>query len=328
MQENSPIKFLKYIKNGDSVKAVSERLELKESEVMGLIEYLQLEGYNVDLYYEDETLKIFKRPIFRKEMSLKKDVDDLEEIKLCVVSDTHIGSIPQQLTLLNKTYQEAYKRGIKTVLHCGDLVDGDYHNKRPSHPYQVFLHGFDEQCEYVVEMYPEVKDTVTYFIQGSHDETHFLNGGATVGKWIEKNRDDMIYLGQDDAIYKAGIKKNVSIQMHHPGGGSAKGMSYNSQEKINKMTSGNKPKVLLTGHYHKTYYMFYRNVHSILVPCFMDKSGFMIRNSLINVVGAVFLTLYVNNKGEIQYISPEEYLFDESEIIKDDYKKCKKLQIV
>ena len=96
-----------------------------------------------------------------------------------------------QLHLLNKIYEEAYKRGITTVLHCGDLVDGNYLN-RPEQPRQQFLHGFDEQVGYVVDMYPKVKGITTNFILGSHDETHYKNDQATAGFWIPKCRKDMI----------------------------------------------------------------------------------------------------------------------------------------
>lgn len=320
-------KIYRYIKNGDEVKNLCEKLEIKEIELFGLIEYMNLEGHEINVYEENGILKINKKNILKKNRNLKEDIEDLEEIRLCIVSDTHIGTNTQQLTLLNKVYKEAYKRGINTVLHLGDLVEGDYRNKRPAHPYSVFLQGFDEQCEYTIEMYPKVKEIDTFFIQGSHDDTHFLNGGATIGRWVDRCRSDMHYLGQDDCIFKAGINKNVDIELHHPGGGSAKALSYNPQEKINKMEPNEKPRVLLEGHYHKTYYMFYRNVHALLVPCFMDKSGFMIRNSLTNIIGAYFITMYVNKNGEIQYFIPDEMLFNDKEIIKDDYKTCKKLVI-
>ena len=56
---------------------------------------------------------------------------------------------------INEIYEEAYNRGITTVLHVGDIVDGNYPN-RPENPRQQFLHGFDEQAGYVADMYPEI----------------------------------------------------------------------------------------------------------------------------------------------------------------------------
>ena len=34
---------------------------------------------------------------------------------------------------------------------------------------------------------PKVKDITTYYILGSHDETHYKNGGATVNDAIANN---------------------------------------------------------------------------------------------------------------------------------------------
>lgn len=320
-------KYYKYLKDKESVENLCKKLELKENELYGLVELLQVEGYNIDIVTVDGVDRVSKSINRRLTRSLKESIDQLEEIKLCAISDTHLGSKVQQLGLLNKAYREAYLRGITTVLHCGDMVDGDYRNKRPAHPYELFVHGFDEQAEYIITHYPYVEGMTTYFIDGSHDQTHYLNGGATVGTWVSKIRDDLKYLGCDRYIYMAGSKKNVKIEMYHPGGGSAKALSYNPQEYINNMAPGEKPRLLLQGHYHKSYFMFYRNVHAIEVPCFMDKSGFIIKRGMSNIVGCYFITMYVNKNGEIQYFIPEEYLFDSSELKKDDYLKAKQLRI-
>lgn len=44
----------------------------------------------------------------------------LKPFKLGVVSDTHLGSQEQQLTLLHEAYKTMAADGVKTVLHCGD----------------------------------------------------------------------------------------------------------------------------------------------------------------------------------------------------------------
>ena len=137
----------------------------------------------------------------------------------------------------------AYNRGITTVLHCGDLVDGNYLN-RPEQPRQQFLHGFDEQVGYVVDMYPKVEGITTKYILGSHDETHYKNGQATVNNWISRCRDDMIYLGQDSAAINI---NGVKIFMDHPGGGSVNSISYKPQKRIETLESDFKPKILLIG---------------------------------------------------------------------------------
>ena len=328
MELNNVKKYLPYFKNNVKIQDIAKKLELKESEVYGLIELLQIEGVNINVELGENNKYVITRSFNKKcSKNIKDDINDLEEIKLCVVSDTHLCSKVQQLELLNRAYKEAYLRGINIVLHCGDMVDGDYRNKRPAHPYELFKHGFDEQAEYIIDYYPEIEGITTFFIDGSHDQTHFLNGGATVGRWVQKERKDLVYFGCDRYIFCAGENKKVKIEMYHPGGGSAKARSYKPQEYINNMEPGEKPRVLLQGHYHKSYYMFYRNVHAIEVPCFMDKSGFIVKQGLSNILGCYFITMYINKQGEIQYFIPDEFLFNERDIKKDDYLKAKKLTI-
>ena len=99
----------------------------------------------------------------------------------------------------------------------------------------------------------------------------------------------MIYLGQDSAAINI---NGVKIFMDHPGGGSAQSLSYKPQKRIEIIESHNKPKVLLIGHYHKSYNFVYRNVRGILVGSCCDTTQFQHKSILSNVVGAYFLDIY------------------------------------
>lgn len=318
-------KIYNFIKNGTTLDEFVKTMGITMTEAYGLIETMKLYGKPIDLTLkEDGTFIITKKKYKKSSQYTSKEKEGLIETKIGVISDTHLGTKEQQLTLINEIYKEAYSRGITTMLHIGDLLDGDYTQVRKEQAYQLFLRGFDEQVGYVIDMYPEVEGMTTYFIQGSHDETHKKNGGATAGKWIDRYRNDMIYLGQDKATFKI---NNLRILMDHPGGGNAKSYSYKPQQAIEGLNPGEKPNILLQGHYHKSYYMFYRNVHSLLVPCLVDQSQFMKKMNLQNVVGAYFLTIYSDEKGNIHYFEPEEHLFSSKDLIENDYQKCKKLEI-
>src|SRR5574344_1022589 len=315
------------IKDGDSLKDIGTKLNIDDNAVSGLIELLKIEGFQIDIKEKDGNSCVNKRGIHRIDKKIKPELDELEHIKLGIVSDTQMGCTMEQLHMINDAYKRFNEEGITKVLHCGDVVDGDYRNKRPAWPYQEFAQGFEQQEMNVVENYPLVEGIDTYFICGSHDETHFINGGADLGKSIERGRKDMHYLGMDKAIFMAGKNKNVPIMMSHPGGGVSKSLSYKPQEDINKFNTGTKPKILLQGHYHKSYYMFYRNVHAFLFPCLVGLSPFMRRMNMNNVMGYYILNIYVNKNGEIQYIEPEEYLFDSKDEVENDYLKTKQLVI-
>lgn len=299
-------KIYRYMKNNAPIEEFMMKFHISYNELLGIIELCRIYGKQIDIVAKDNTLVFEKNPV-RNIVSAKPNLDtkSLVNTEICVVSDTHFGNNHQQLHLLNKVYQEAYNRGINTVLHCGDVVDGNYTN-RPEQPRQQFLHGFDEQVGYVVDMYPKVNGITTKYILGSHDETHYKNGQATVSNWVSRCRSDMEYLGQDNAAIE--INK-IKIFMDHPGGGSAQSISYKPQKRIEILESEHKPKILLIGHYHKSYSFVYRNVRGIEVPCLCGKTQFQQKQGLSNVVGAYFLNIWSDEKGNIQYFEPEEVLF-------------------
>ena len=320
-------KLYKYIKNGMNVEEFMSKFHLSYNELTGILELFRIYGRNVDILKQNDII-VFDKPMTRTTPTRKPNLDfkNLIHTEIGVVSDTHFGNIHQQLHLLNNFYQECYNRGITTILHCGDLVDGFYTN-RPEQPRQQFLHGFDEQVGYVVDMYPEVNGIKTKYILGSHDETHYKNGLATVSNWISRCRNDMEYLGQDAASINI---NGVKIFMDHPGGGSAQSISYKPQKRIEILESNYKPKILLIGHYHKSYAFVYRNVHGIEVPSFCDKTQFQQKHGLTNVVGAYILNIYSDKSGNIEYFEPEEILFLEKDMWDEGFKdrnKVKKLVI-
>lgn len=316
-----------YIKNGMSVEDFMAKFKCNLNELKGILELCKIYGKNVDITSKNGDICFVKQmPKMSHMNKIDFDSDKLVHTELCVVSDTHFGNIHQQLHLLNEIYLEAYNRGITTVLHCGDMVDGNYPN-RPEQPRQQFLHGFDEQVGYVVDMYPKVNGITTKYILGSHDETHYKNGQATVNKWISSCRDDMEFLGQDSAEVSI---NGVKIVMDHPGGGSSSALSYKPQKRIEILEAGSKPKILLIGHYHKSYSFVYRNVRGIEVPALCDKTQFQQKQGLLNYVGAYFLDIYSDKKGNIQYFNAEEVLYDKKDMWDEagrDKNKVKRLVI-
>lgn len=302
------------------------KYDISEIKLEGILQRLELDGYEFNETLDGNVRTISRKNSHNSVRTIKQPMSELEHIKLCIVSDTHMGNKLEQRHLINKIYEMAHEKGIDTVLHCGDVVDGDYRNKRPAHPYDLFAQGASQQLDNVLYNYPMVEGITTYFITGSHDDTHYLNGGFSMGKGISDGREDLVWLGPNQAMFYAG-KARVPILIKHPGGGCSKAYSYKPQEAINKMDEDNKPKILLMGHYHKSYCMYYNGVYAILVPCLVDQTQFMQMNDLQNVVGAVFLDLYVNKHADIEYFSYDEIRFTDKDIINNDYLQAKRLII-
>ena len=108
------------------------------------------------------------------------------------------------------------------------------------------------------------------------------------------------------------------------------GNDYKPQKRIEIIESHTKPKKSLIGHYHKSYHFLYRNVQCIQVPGLCGKTQFQQKQGLINSVGGYFLKVWSDKKGNIQYMEPEEVLFEVKDLWDEagkDKNKVKKLVI-
>ena len=317
-------KMFSQIRNGESVDKICERLGVSQLKFGGIVEELRHRGYDISIDESSENKVVIKKNKGKNNKTIKPNIDELKKIRQVWISDTHLCNEAQQLNLINKIYKEAAERGIDTVLHFGDVLDGDYHN-RPEHQYALFRLGATRQLEYLTNYYPKVEGIETYFITGTHDQTHCKNGGVFVGPTIEEKRPDMHFLGDDMGIYHPLGSKKTSIEMFHPGGGCSSSLSYKMQKYIDKMEPGTKPNIIGSGHFHQSHMMAYRNVIAFLIPCLTSKTNFAIRQGLENTMGAYFIDMYVNDDGDIEMIEFEEKRFTEKDIKKDDYIKTKQL---
>ena len=317
-------KMFSQIRNGESVDKICERLGVSLLKFGGIVEELRHRGYDISIDESSENKVVIKKNKGKTNMTIKPNIDELKKIRQVWISDTHLCNEAQQLNLINKIYREAAERGIDTVLHFGDVLDGDYHN-RPEHQYALFRLGATRQLEYLTNYYPKVEGIETYFITGTHDQTHCKNGGVFVGPAIEDKRPDMHFLGDDMGMYHPLDSKKTSIEMFHPGGGCSSSLSYKMQKYIDKMEPGTKPNIIGSGHFHQSHMMAYRNVIAFLIPCLTSKTNFAIRQGLENTMGAYFIDMYVNADGDIEMIEFEEKRFTEKDIKKDDYIKTRQL---
>lgn len=147
---------------------------------------------------------------------------------------------------------------------------------------EIHTYGADRQIAYFVENYPKLKDGITYFIGGNHDLSYFNDNGVDIGLLIEEARDDMSYLGQ----YEANIEFNrVRFRLIHADGGGAYALSYKGQKFAEQISSGKKPDVLLFGHYHTSFYFWYRNMHIFNCGTFQGQTPYLARKGLNPAIG-------------------------------------------
>lgn len=193
-----------------------------------------------------------------------------------LIGDTHIGSLYEALGELHSFYNLCEKEGINTILHAGDVLDGFGMYK--GQQFEQSKMGWDSQYKHFVNNYPRVKGMKTYFIAGNHDQSFSKIIGMNVGKALMVDRDDMVFLGNDNATvkFKTPSNRDFVARLSHPGGGSAYAVSYRTQKIIESLTGGTKPHVLGVGHLHKADMLpSNRNICGIQTGCFQWQTPFM-----------------------------------------------------
>ena len=218
----------------------------------------------------------------------------LKPFKVGLISDTHFGSICQQVTLLHEAYKTMAKMGIKTVLHAGDVTEGNG-KQHKGQVYEMFLHGADAMVEYATENYPHQEGMTTHIIGGSHDYSFYKEDGNDILAKIAEARKDIKYCGMFGAYMNFG---KLSLYLMHGSSGNAYARSYKMQKIIEQFTPQNKPNILVLGHYHTECHLpSYRNVLGIQMPCFQSQTNYLKAKGLSPELGFVVLTIYPDVKG-------------------------------
>jgi predicted phosphodiesterase len=243
----------------------------------------------------------------------KLDLEGSQYEQIGIVSDTHMGSKHQQITYLNEVYDIFKARGIKHVFHSGDITEGS--GMRKGHEHEIFLHGADEQTEYIIDNYPKRDGITTYFILGNHDMSHMKNGGTNIGKRIDEKRDDMVYLGVYNA--KINLGDNCIMELNHPLDGASYAISYAIQKMADSYSGNAKPNILINGHHHKMAYLFYRNIHCIEAGTFEAQTPFMRGKRISAHVGGIILHINLDDTGTIKSFAPEFITYYDE--IENDY---------
>ncbi len=310
-------KLYKLMKKEEKFSELKERLNMSDNELYGIIDVLQQYGRPITVSDINGEIIVEKRFQKRRHHEIKPPKEELTKKTFGVVSDTHYGSIWSQPSMVNTFAYEAYNRGITDMFHIGDISDGDYHTIRPNYVNEVHVYGATAHVDLAAKLLPKYKDMIWRGICGSHDQSHTFNYGPFVfGEELAKRRKDFIYLGQDKANF---YYDKCKIELFHPGGGTSRIYSTKPQNGIDQLLSGTKPNLRLEGHYHKVYYMLYRNIHTLLCPCNVDQSSFMMKNEIPNLMGDYFVTIWYDDNGDIQYIETEPMLFSPNDVRERDY---------
>lgn len=269
----------------------------------------ELHAKGVDIRIERGQVVVENHPIDR-DRDFLLDIGK-EHIRLAVVSDTHGGSHYEQLTALRTFYRHADDLEVDAFVHAGDWTQGA-DKMHLDQPYQVHVHGADQQAAYVIATYPrsDRPGVKTYGISGNHDDSFLKDGGVNILRRIADARPDIEYVGQTGAYLSLG---GLNTYVVHPKGGMPYAKSYRLQKFVEGLPIDRRIHLLLMGHLHSYNVDQEHGVTALLIPCFQSQYGWMASGALHPAIGGLIVDVWLTDDGAVGRIAHEFVRFQRLE---------------
>lgn len=230
-----------------------------------------------------------------------------------VLGDNHLCSKYSRLDVLNAAYDEFARRGITDVFNTGNWIDGEARFNKTE---LVVPPGLNNQINYMIDNYPKRDGITTHYVAGDdHEGWYVQREGIDIGRHLQseaevQGRYDLKYLGYGECDVKLEHGSgSACMRVVHPGGGSSYATSYAVQKLVESYQGGEKPQVILAGHWHKAEYGFPREVHCVQTGCTTDQSLFMRKLKLQAHVGFWVINMTQDDEGIITRFGTEWYPF-------------------
>ncbi|MCH7534170.1 MAG: metallophosphoesterase family protein [Bacteroidetes bacterium] len=307
------------------VLTLADQFDVGPKTIRDTLYSLHNKGYNIQVKEgEVPTVELYKELTPPKPLVIPVKDFFGGEIKFGAISDTHLGSKYERMDVLNALYDIFEKEGIKKVFHGGNFVDGEFYFNK----YETYTKGFDDMIDNFIKKYPQRKGLETHFIAGDDHEGWWMQregldaGRITEERARQEGRDDLIYLGyqERDLILKA-PKGEAIMRIMHAGGGTAYADSYSTQKIVESFQEGEKPHILLVGHYHKQVYHTPRGIHVLQLGTTQDQTRFMRKRKLRAHLGGYIVRINQAPTGEINRFQPEWFQFWGKDFYKNKVKK-------
>jgi hypothetical protein len=307
--------FLKRLKRGGfSKKELSDKFSISVNEVQEKIDRL-INEQKLMITKREEGFYIKEEPPHGGHVWLNPKMWKGDELKFGFVSDNHLGCHRERLDVLNLLYDIFEQEGVHTVLHGGNMIEGEARFTRN----ELHTFGLDNQVDYLINNYPYKQGIETWYVSADDHEGWWNQKiGINVGEYFQMKREragmfDFKHLGYMEADIELNEDSQYEqpqwLRIMHPGGGTAYAISYRPQKIVESFQGGEKPTILMIGHFHKGEYLPIRNVHCIQMMCTCDQTIYLRKKSIEVVVGGGMVTMVRNKEGLICRVKPEFITF-------------------
>ena len=262
--------LLRVAKRGVDLESLCDKLLCTPRRARELIAEAQAKGYALDL----DRAFVGRRPVAPSTEEHRIILPAGQRSIIACLGDPHFGSKTQMLNELIDFVHVAYKRGVRTMLCVGDWLDGVYRHSR----WEQTQHGFDEQCDHMVRKLPVLPGLSYVGILGNHDDTFIDHSGMDVGRamtemFVAAGRNDFQIIGDRGGMVRLARnehERGILVELWHGLGGGAYALTYKLQRKIESISLGSKPDLILGGHWHTSAYCVQRGIHAFASGCWQN----------------------------------------------------------
>lgn len=297
----------KKIKKSSTIIELANQFNVSPKNIEDVLAELKKENYNVVM--ADDKIQLSGNVSTGGTHRIDLRAFENKVYRFGFVTDDHLCNKAERLDVLNAIFDIYEDEGITEVFNGGNWIDGEARfNSLDIHTF-----GMDNQLDYFIKNYPQRNGIKIKFIAGDdHEGWYQQNSGIIIGKHLERKaeevgRNDLEYLGYMEADVELKAEHGSAIlRVVHAGGGTAYALSYQPQKLIESLTGGDKPHILLIGHYHKAEVLpSYRNVRSVQGGCGCDQTRFMRKKRIEAHVGGWIVEFQQAKDGSINRFKTE-----------------------
>lgn len=293
---------------------LAQQLKLNPSRIKAAIKDMVSKGAMIaETHGLYDLTPSFAAPAGRSEISSQRGKFGEFTHVFGAISDNHLCNKHSRLDVLNAAYKTYERMGITDVYNGGNWIDGEARFNKTE---LVTAPGMDNQLDYMIDKYPQVKGITTHYVAGDdHEGWYQQREGVEIGRYLqgrakEQGRHDLRYLGYGEADVSLRHGSGCAImRVVHPGGGSSYAISYTDQKRVESYQGGEKPHIELAAHYHKAGYFYPREVHCVQTACTEDQTMFMRKKKIQAMVGYWVIKVAQDSNGAITRFAPEFFPF-------------------
>ena len=217
-------------------------------------------------------------------------------------ADWHTASKYCREDVITKLYEWYAAEGVTTVYLAGNWCDG----QAKFNEFDLLVHGVTPQIHEFLRVCPQIPGIKTKALSGDDHEGWWVQReGINIGQLLElearkAGRDDIEDIGYMERDIE--LAAGQIMRVIHAGGGSAYATSYKAQKYVESLQGGEKPRIVVMGHYHKFEFGYPREVYALQPGCCQDQTPFMRKKQIQAHVGGCILDIHVNDSGIIDEV--------------------------